>query len=80
MRIQIDPQGTVLAMYQENIGLASVGVLSIRRASHVEPDEVGQWIVDLSPVGGPCLGPFSLRTEALQAEVDWLDQHLEQLR
>ena len=80
MRIRIDMQGTVLARYQEDLDLASVGLLSIRRASHVEPDAMGQWIVDLAPVGGPCLGPFSLRSEALQAEVDWLDQHLSQLR
>ena len=80
MRIRIDMQGTVLARYQEDLDLASVGLLSIRRASHVEPDATGQWIVNLSPVGGPCLGPFSLRSAALQAEVDWLDQHLSQLR
>lgn len=28
---------------------------------------------DLSPVGGPRLGPFVLRSVALQAEVEWLE-------
>jgi hypothetical protein len=42
------------------------------RASHVEPDGTGQWWADLSPIKGPKLGPFTLRAEALQAEVDWI--------
>ncbi len=28
---------------------------------------------DLSPVGGPVLGPFRLRSQALAAEQAWLD-------
>jgi hypothetical protein len=49
--------------------------LSIRRGSHVEPDEHGNWLCDLSPVSGPLLGPFASRSAALAAEVDWLTQH-----
>ena len=30
---------------------------------------------DLSPVGGPMLGPFSKRSQALNAEQDWLNSH-----
>ena len=33
------------------VDLAALGVLSIRRASHVEPDEEGRWWVDLGPAG-----------------------------
>ena len=49
--------------------------LTIQRGSHVEPNERGQWLADLAPVGGPVLGPFRLRSEALEAERDWLEQH-----
>jgi hypothetical protein len=46
------------------------------RASHVEPDDVGDWYADLEPVGGPKLGPFKTRRMALAAEIDWLDAQL----
>jgi hypothetical protein len=50
---------------------------TIRRASHVEPDEHGEWWVDLSPVNGPILGPYppDQRHRALQDEVSWLNQN-----
>jgi hypothetical protein len=46
----------------------------IKRASHVEPREDG-WYADLSPVGGPELGPFDLRSDALAEEVKWLEEN-----
>jgi hypothetical protein len=76
MQLLIDPQGQVRCLYGEMIDLASLGVASIRRASHVEPDDAGRWWADLAPVGGPRLGPFPRRSAALQAEVAWLDQFL----
>ena len=39
------------------------------------PDRNGRWLADLSPVGGPILGPYDLRSEALEAEVEWLEEH-----
>jgi hypothetical protein len=57
------------------IPLAELGRLSITRGSHVEPDSEGRWIADLSPVDGPRLGPFEHRSQALAAEVDWLNQN-----
>jgi len=42
----------------------------------VEPDEQGQWSAELSPVQGPILGPFDLRSHALAAETAWLERHL----
>jgi hypothetical protein len=52
-----------------------LGQLTITRASHVEPDNRGLWQADLTPVGGPLLGPFERRSEALAAERDWLESH-----
>lgn len=52
--------------------LFAEGEVSIERASHVEPDAMGRWFADLSPVGGPLLSGYALRGEALQAEADWL--------
>jgi hypothetical protein len=73
MILLIDPRGSAHAIYSETIDLASLGTLSIRRASHVEPDAEGRWHADLGPCGGPRLGPFAKRSEALAAEVDWLE-------
>lgn len=66
------PNGDGRCVYDETIELSSLGQLSIRRGSHVEPVASGEWIVDLSPVGGPSLGPFRSRGEALIAEIAWL--------
>jgi hypothetical protein len=75
--------GTVQFVYNDQIAqaLKSMGTISIRRASHVEPTEDGRWTADLSPVSGTplVLGPFSTRQEALDAEVKWLSEHLEAL-
>jgi hypothetical protein len=75
MQLRIDPNGTVRCVYGETIDLGLLGAVTIRRASHVEPDEAGQWWADLSPVGGPRLGPFPSRGVALQAESAWLEAH-----
>ncbi|MBL8794615.1 MAG: hypothetical protein JNM56_11980, partial [Planctomycetia bacterium] len=53
----------------------ALGLIAIRRASHVEPAAEGSWFADLSPVDGPVLGPFRLRSEALAAERRWLEDH-----
>lgn len=73
MRLLIHPDGQVTCLYDETIDLTSLGSLAISRASHVEPDETGRWHADLSPVGGPTLGPFELRSAALTAEREWLE-------
>ena len=72
MQLIVDPQGTVRGVYAEHVNLTSIGRLQIVRASHVEPTADGQWTADLSPVGGPLLGPFPLRSQALDAEINWL--------
>jgi hypothetical protein len=76
MQLFITPHGTVVCIYSEALDLTPLGSLSITRASHVEPDRQGRWQADLSPVGGPLLGEFRTRSEALAAEIAWLQQHL----
>ena len=75
MQLMIDPSGTLRCVYGELIELSTIGSLEISRASHVEPDEHGCWVADLAPVGGPRLGPFEHRSQALTAEQLWLDEH-----
>ena len=73
IQLVITPGGVVLCIYSEDIDLFALGSPTISRASHVEPDEHGRWLADLSPVGGPVLGPFGHRSEALAAEHSWLE-------
>ena len=72
MDLIVSPDGTVRAVYAEAIDLGVLGHLVISRASHVESDDSGRWLADLTPVAGPVLGPFDLRSEALEAEQAWL--------
>ena len=64
-------RGQMRCLYTEAIPLDVLGLISIRRASHVEP-EGNAWFADLAIGGGPKLGPFALRSEALQAEQAWV--------
>ena len=73
MRLLIDPHGSIRCLYTEAIDLTCLGALAVRRASLVEPDPSGRWWADLSPVRGPRLGPFDLRSKALLAEQNWLE-------
>ena len=47
----------------------------IIRVSYVEPKGT-QWTADMNPLGGPVLGPFGCRADALQAEREWLKANL----
>ena len=75
MNLIVEKSGHIRGIYGEEIALDALGPLKIERASHVEPDDSGRWLADLSPVGGPVLGPFDRRSEALDAEVAWLEVH-----
>lgn len=75
MQLVIQPNGDVRCVYAEDIDLTRFGPLTIQRGSHVEPTADGRWTADLSPVNGPVLGPFTTRTEALAAEVEWLQSN-----
>lgn len=75
MQLLIDSAGDVKCIYGETIELRSLGETRIARGSHVEPDTLGKWWAEMSPVWGPRLGPFENRSLALTAEVAWLEQH-----
>lgn len=75
MHLVIEPAGHVRSLYGEAIDLGALGSLVIRRGSLVEPTADGQWLCDLSPVSGPLLGPFGCRSQALSAEVAWLESN-----
>jgi hypothetical protein len=72
MDLVVTPAGTVRAIYGEMLDLTVFGPAAIQRASHVEPDAQGRWWADLGPVAGPVVGPFAVRSEALDAEINWL--------
>ena len=75
MELVINSTGDIRCVYGEEVNLSELGRLSIQRGSHVEPTADGQWNADMSPVQGPQLGPFDCRTQALEAEVAWLNQY-----
>jgi hypothetical protein len=72
MELVVDAGGDVRCIYDEVLDLREIGTLQITRASHVEPDAEGYWWADMGPVGGPVLGPYGSRSEALGAERGWL--------
>jgi hypothetical protein len=76
MELVVDAGGDVRCIYDEALDLRELGKLQITRASHVEPDRDGFWWADMGPSGGPILGPFGNRGEAVQAERIWLKTHL----
>ena len=75
MQLVIENAGNVRCVYNEAIDLTVLGSLTIARGSHVEPTIDGRWTADLSPAGGPVLGPFDHRSDALAAELDWLESY-----
>jgi hypothetical protein len=72
MELVIGAGGDVRCIYDETLDLREIGKLQITRASHVEPDAEGYWWADMGPSGGPVLGPYGSRSEALGAERQWL--------
>ena len=72
LELIVNADGGVKCIYDEALDLRALGKLQITRASHVEPDAEGCWWADMGPSGGPVLGPFGTRREALAAERGWL--------
>lgn len=77
LEVLIPRAGGIQFIYDDRLaGLLDAGQGHVTRASHVEPTSQGGWAADLGPVGGPVLGPFPLRQQALDAEVAWLRVHV----
>jgi len=72
MDLVISVDGVTRCIYDEALDLRELGKLQITRASRVEPDRDGFWWADMGPSGGPVLGPYRSRSEALGAERGWL--------
>lgn len=73
LQIVVEIDGTICFVHDDELAdLLDEGQSTLKRASHIEPDEHGQWFADLSPVDGETLGPFRLRGDALEAEKQWL--------
>lgn len=76
LRVTVRQSGHLEFIYHDDLaGLCSAGTTVITRASHVEPSPHGGWTADMAPSGGPLLGPFPTRAEALAHEVSWLQSH-----
>jgi len=74
--ITITPNGDLQFIYSDDLQpLLELGQPTVRRVSHVEPNQYGQWTADMSPVAGPLLGPYVYRGDALDAEREWLEEH-----
>ena len=78
IKLSVSTDGLVSGIYCDEIaGLFDEGKAYITRASRVEPTAEGQWMADMAPSGGgPVLGPYRLRSEALEAEREWLEARL----
>jgi hypothetical protein len=76
MELVVGVDGVARCIYGEELDLRTLGKLQITRASHVEPDRDGFWRADMGPSGGPVLGPYGSRSEALGAERGWLAARL----
>jgi hypothetical protein len=76
IRLAITPSGTVSAIHDDELaGLFGEGTVRISRASMVEPTADGQWTAEMV-ADGTVLGPYKLRSEALAAERDWLEERM----
>jgi hypothetical protein len=77
LKIKVEPDGTVTHIYTEKLDLSGIGKAQTRRASHVEPNDNNEWTADMVlSNNGPILGPFPTRSEALAAEVEWLEMNI----
>ncbi len=79
MGIVVEATGRLRFIWDDALaGMTELGEATVCRASHVEPtggERWNGWKADLSPVGGPTLGPFATHGAAIQAERNWLTAH-----
>lgn len=76
LEIFINEDGSLQFVHDDDLAaLFDSDESETKRASHVEPCR-GGWTADLTPVGGPVLGPFTTRKAALDAELAWLAREM----
>lgn len=73
MRILINRDGTLKMIYTDSVDVRDMGDSEITRVGRVEPTEECMWRVD---VRGEEVGRYSLREEALRAEVARVEEEL----
>lgn len=82
--ILVNEDGSLQAIYSDELAeMLTLGHATVRRVSSVEPWDVDGalvWEADLEACGGPVLGPFKRREDALKAEVAWLKAEMAQRR
>lgn len=73
--ILITPDGDVQCLYNEEIELEDLGVLSTSRASNVEFDNLSQkWKVVLTD--GTYVGSWKSRSKAIEQEIAYLQRRM----
>ena len=75
MILSISPQGDIRGIYNDDFPWLELGKALVQRASNVEPDHLGLWWADLFLSNGPKIGPFARRSDAIAAEIRWLETH-----
>ena len=74
--VRFNTNGEAIFIYEDGHPSLGLGKAETKRASHVEPNELGYWVADLYPVGGPQLPESKERTQALNSEAKWLDENI----
>lgn len=76
MILSIENGGVITAIYNDDLEplMAQAKICAIERASHVEPTSDAKWAATMTD--GTVLGPYTLRSEALAAEVAYLESKL----
>lgn len=79
MKIKINTNGTLNLVYTEDICVEELGKIdSIKRLFHVEPTQDNKWTAKVNIGTSECvvLGPYDKRSEALEAEVAWIEDNV----
>lgn len=76
MGVYISPDGTLRFVWDDKLQiLTDLGQCNSVRVSDVE--SIGsRWYADLRRIGGPRLGPFALRSDAIRSEVQYIEGRL----
>lgn len=73
MNVNVTPTGGLRFIYSDELQpLLNLGTPTVQRVSDVEPTADGRWTAAMRD--GPTLGPFTLRQEALDAELAYLGE------